>query len=377
MRLIFVTPVYRPSFFKGGKGGGEISNHILFNELTHRKHLVIIISMVSLIGKSIYRDGNVIVIEPFSTLFRNRLGTTISIFLFRSSLKKLFKRIRPQIALASTSTIALTAKTAKENNLLSGAIVRAMENLPGYGWTWTINSLPSTLKYLLHKISIGWPGKRELDLVDFFIANSKFLEKKYLQEFPNKKSLVIYPSLNIPYANTALPEKIKKVMMVGISQNKGFDIFCHLAEKFPALDFHAIGDRSLALGTTRKVNKVTVHGWLADPIPSIDSVDLVLVPSKWEEPFGRISLEAIFRKKFVLVSGLGGLPETVSEIDELIIHSNQLEDWSDRISDLLRNPNKYKDSMYRALEGVYKFDCEYQSYEMESFIESFSKENSK
>ena len=66
MKLMFVAPAYRPSFFEGAKGGGEISNQILLEALAQKGFKVYIISMMPVMQKAVYRDGHIRVIEPFS-----------------------------------------------------------------------------------------------------------------------------------------------------------------------------------------------------------------------------------------------------------------------------------------------------------------------
>ena len=40
--------------------------------------------------------------------------------------------------------------------------------------------------------------------------------------------------------------------------------------------------------------------------------EIAVIPSRWEEPFGRTSLEAASRGSAVIISDRGGLPETSS-----------------------------------------------------------------
>ncbi|MCQ9618255.1 glycosyltransferase [Paenalcaligenes niemegkensis] len=364
---MFVAPVYRPSFYNGGKGG-EISNQILLEGVARLDHTVVVISMMSLVRKRVYRDGGLIVIEPFSQMGGKGIGGFLSMLFFKYALSNLLDRVLPNVILATTSTIRVASEVSRNAGLPVGAIVRAMENLPGYGWEWSVLSPKSLAKYLAHKVTIGWPGIHEIKAVDFFIANSDFLRRKYLHEFPEKNSLVVYPALSIHHANRDFPTKIKKVMMVGVSREKGFDVFLKLASDFPELEFHALGAPSLLPGEVRTYKGVYIHGWLPDPIPFIDSVDLVVVPSSWEEPFGRISVEALYRRKFVLVSGRGGLPETVSNVSELVIYSNSADHWRERIEKLMQMPEEYERCLLKALDGAEQFSLPTQSISFEKFL---------
>lgn len=363
-----MTPAYRPSFFKGGKGGGEISNQILLEALAQRDTNVYVISMLPVIKKTIYRDGHIIVIEPFASIKGKSASAILSLVFFKKALSRLFGIFKPDVVLSSTSVIKVTSEVCKANSVRHGGMVRAMENMPGYGWKWNPRSPASLVKFALHKATIGWPGGRELDDVDFIVANSEFLKAKYLSKFPGKPACVVYPALAIEKSNKPHPQVIRRVMMVGTSHAKGFDIFKSLASQFPDLEFHAIGDRNLRGGETRRDGEVIVHGWMSNPITFIDEMDLVLVPSRWEEPFGRISIEAMYRNKFVLVSGRGGLPETVSRVDELIVYSNMFEDWSVRIFEVTKNLEKFELMNLKAFHEIGEFSLKFQSQQLMNFL---------
>jgi glycosyltransferase involved in cell wall biosynthesis len=248
-----------------------------------------------------------------------------------------------------------------------------MENLPGHGWKCDVKSPSGLTKFLLHKATIGWPGERELDKVDFIIANSEFMKGKYLEEFPGKPISVVYPALDLDKSSAPVPECVRRVMMVGISDEKGYDIFKGLAEFFPELEFHAIGDRTLTVGKTRSDGNVTVHGWLKNPSTFIDQMDLVLVPSRWEEPFGRISIEALYRNKHVLVSAKGGLPETVHYRTDLVVENNHLESWVTRINFLLESLHTNYKANAAWVVSFNSFSLEEQALRFKSILDSEKK----
>ncbi|MGA1835719.1 glycosyltransferase [Herbiconiux sp. 11R-BC] len=56
---------------------------------------------------------------------------------------------------------------------------------------------------------------------------------------------------------------------------------------------------------------------------------LVIVPSMWEEPFGRVAAEALAYGAVPVVSSLGGLPEIAEPLDPaLVVRSSEAKDWS-------------------------------------------------
>ena len=47
-------------------------------------------------------------------------------------------------------------------------------------------------------------------------------------------------------------------------------------------------------------------------------IDVLFVPSLWNEPFGRVVLESIINRKPVIASDMGGIPELLSNNKQFI-----------------------------------------------------------
>lgn len=58
-------------------------------------------------------------------------------------------------------------------------------------------------------------------------------------------------------------------------------------------------------------DRVHLHLEMTDPVSFMDSLDLLVVPSLWEEPFGLVAVEGMARGLPVVVTRSGGLAETV------------------------------------------------------------------
>lgn len=68
------------------------------------------------------------------------------------------------------------------------------------------------------------------------------------------------------------------------------------------------------------------------------SLDLVLVPS-WEEPFGRILIEAMAMETPVVATAIGGPPEVIEDGEHgVLLQPRQPERWADEAAGLLRDP---------------------------------------
>jgi glycosyltransferase involved in cell wall biosynthesis len=68
-----------------------------------------------------------------------------------------------------------------------------------------------------------------------------------------------------------------------------------------------------------------------------DKIDVLVVPSIWEEPFGRVVLEAMLRQKVVLASKRGGLQELMKNNEKFLFEPNENE-LSRFLGRILSNP---------------------------------------
>ena len=123
---------------------------------------------------------------------------------------------------------------------------------------------------------------------------------------------------------------------VNRSADKNLALVIKLAERGPDLEFKVFGvEPSKTMAFPRNVR---VMGWQSDRNQMFSQAALWLVPSKWPEPFGRVSMEAQAADRPVLVADVGGLPETV--VDQRYLLSGYDPDkWMIRIRELLELPS--------------------------------------
>ena len=76
----------------------------------------------------------------------------------------------------------------------------------------------------------------------------------------------------------------------------------------------------------------------------LDRTSISVAPSKWEEPFGRTSLEATSRGCATIISNRGGLPETTNEA--IILKKLDSDNLYKTIKNLIRN-NKLRQSIQK------------------------------
>lgn len=124
----------------------------------------------------------------------------------------------------------------------------------------------------------------------------------------------------------------------------GDDRFVPESESAPvgaALD--RIGDR---VERTGWVDRETFHG----------SVDLVVVPSSWDEPFGLVAAEAMARRSPLLVTDAGALPEIVGPEHPWIARRSDPQALAATITRMLEDPERVADSVEQA---HHRWSCEF------------------
>ena len=160
-----------------------------------------------------------------------------------------------------------------------------------------------------------------LNLCSKIIFNSEWSKKRFLDKLgkfyeKSPKLQVIYQSTDREKINFKKKEKL--ITFVGkLNSAKGYDLFAQSIGKI--LDKHkqwksvVIGDE-LREKIPIKHKNVKVLGFLSHKkvLNIYKKTNIAVVCSRWEEPFGRTSLEAASRGCAVIISDRGGLPETIT-----------------------------------------------------------------
>lgn len=97
---------------------------------------------------------------------------------------------------------------------------------------------------------------------------------------------------------------------------KGFDDFADVARRNPTRSFVCVGTEVPDEG--RFPDNIRFRGVLShhETLECMERSRYVLVPSRWQEPFGRVAAEAASRGAIPLVSRSGGLPEVADRISQ-------------------------------------------------------------
>ena len=152
--------------------------------------------------------------------------------------------------------------------------------------------------------------------VDKIIFISKWVKKKFFENLPNlsdNKTQIIYHSIDPVKKNV---KKNKQIIFVGkLNVSKGYDLYCKSMFKI----LNQYDDwRAISIGEERRFQNFATHKrhFNLGQIPHnkvldyLSKSEIAVIPSRWEEPFGRTALEASSRGCATIISNSGGLPET-------------------------------------------------------------------
>jgi len=165
---------------------------------------------------------------------------------------------------------------------------------------------------------------------DKIVCNSMFIQKKLLKIY-GRKSIVVYPQVNINKEN--FKNTKEGIVFIGDSRIKGLNLVKKIASKLPENDFFIFGRNT---HVEKRIGNIIYCPWQADVLKIYKRAKLVIVPSLWQEAYGRVAKESIILDIPVLVSNVGGLAEAV-DFDEskLVTNYTNSDEWIRKIKDII------------------------------------------
>ena len=186
-----------------------------------------------------------------------------------------------------------------------------------------------------------------LNNIDKILFNSKWSQKRFFIGIDNEK--LLKQKTNICYQSTSrkkinFKKKEKIISFIGkLNSAKGYDLFgkaiIEILNKYPSWKAKVFGDEPREKIYVKHKN-LTVKGYTKHEsvLKFLEKVSISVVCSRWEEPFGRTSLEAASRGSAVIISKRGGLPETTS--GSIILKELNSNEIFKTIENLIINPKK-------------------------------------
>ena len=186
------------------------------------------------------------------------------------------------------------------------------------------NKVKSKFIFYFHNDPLSMKGSKSvnerlkiLHAVEKIIFVSEWVRERFFLNIDEKlktKTEVVYPSVN-------KQKKIKKeriIVFVGrLNYSKGYDIFkeaiIKILDKFPKWKAYSLGDEDRRNIYINHLNHKEL-GFVnhKKTLNILNRSEIAVVPSRWDEPFGRTSLEAASRGCATIISNRGGLRETTN-----------------------------------------------------------------
>ena len=193
------------------------------------------------------------------------------------------------------------------------------------------------------------------------IFNSSWSKKRFLEGLENKfinsnKLLIFYQSAKKSDLSV-IKKKKKWITFVGkLNKAKGYDIFTKaikkILNKYPEWKAMIIGDEKREkISLNHKNANILGFKKHEDVLNIFKKTSITVACSRWDEPFGRTSLEASANGCAVIITNRGGLPETVTNAK--ILNDLNVNNLTKTIELLINNSSVRKKLQKRSIKNFY------------------------
>ena len=184
------------------------------------------------------------------------------------------------------------------------------------------NKVKSRFIFYFHNDPISMKGSKTrkerlniLKSVEKLVFVSDWVRERFFVDIDQKlktKTEIDYPSVN----KQSIVNKQKNIIFVGrLNHSKGYDLFkdaiIRILDEFPKWNAYSIGNedrRSIYINHPRHKELGFIRH--KETLKLLNKSEIAVVPSRWEEPFGRTALEASSCGCATIISSRGGLKET-------------------------------------------------------------------
>jgi glycosyltransferase involved in cell wall biosynthesis len=195
----------------------------------------------------------------------------------------------------------------------------------------------------------GYRWQEIKEHADHFVYNSHYTQERIKLE----PGSVIYNPVDIGVIRRT-EEEFGKVLFIGnVTERKGI---MRLVEAVSDMDvmLHIIGDGYMLPKIDGK--NIVKHGRVEyqELLTHLSTAEMLVVPSLWPEPFGRVAVEGMAAGVPVITSPMGGLPEVVGD-GGMIMEGVEVEDIRDTIIIVHEDEELRKDLGEKGLKRSKRF----------------------
>lgn len=194
-------------------------------------------------------------------------------------------------------------------------------------------------------IELLWQDTRQtMAKSTLVIANSQFMADQIGKTFAIDPKVVYPPVAPAPMYR----HRADALVTIGAELVKGRAIVEQLALLMPEESFVIVAKQYEHMVIK---NNITYLPWTKDIESVFAQAKILLVPSQWEEAFGRVAVEAQLRGIPVLASHVGGLPEIVPPAYTVRDYTS-VSAWHEAVLSCIRNTNDetHFHSMHEAMK---------------------------
>lgn len=201
--------------------------------------------------------------------------------------------------------------------------------------------------------------------VDVVVGISRFILKRHRDHgcFDGAQQAVISNAYELKALDTkrTLPSTPLRFGYLGrLSPEKGVERLLEAATRLPSakwtLDVGGQGSGTYENGLRSRYGRPNIR-FLGDAPPTdfFSAVDVLVVPSLWHEPFGRVVIEAYAHGVPVIASARGGLSDLVSATTGLLFDPDMPGELEAKMQRLINEPARVADMSRHCLKEAQRF----------------------
>ncbi|MBU0980246.1 MAG: glycosyltransferase family 4 protein [Nanoarchaeota archaeon] len=315
--------------------------------------------------------------QPYSTVWKNvpLFNRTLARHFYANSrwtkvLQRYIDRYKPELMLTQLQFMPASILAAMQNGMKSVSFIQNWEHFCPYLFMNhdPEECLKDCYKHVPLSYKMQWPYVKKIQRMHaraFKNTDVVFGDSQYccdvLKMFYGVKGYPFHPVVHLDKFKIEQNTK-EYVTFINPILTKGITTVLELVRKMPDTKFLVVGGGNVTakpwIEKVRKEPNVKYIPWEDDIRKVYSKTRLLIVPSTWPEPCGRIVLEAGINGIPTIASARGGLPEAVGKGGILVKDHLNADLWKKAIE-------RFDDDYYRqrsklAIENAKEHDFDHQ-----------------